>query len=107
MPNGDDKNWVRVCAAIDGFRIQYGRWPKRVRIMPVCYFDLISHVLTPLGFALVSSFVELVPEDKAEMIADDETGAEYSYGRQSFPKENAEPPTREWFGEAILRPGVV
>jgi hypothetical protein len=106
VPNGDDKNWVRVCAAIDGFRVRYGRWPKRVRIMPACYVDLISHVLTPQGYALVSSYVELVAEDDAEMIADDESGNEYSYGKQSFPKREAEPPTRDWFGPAVLRPGI-
>jgi len=27
MPNGDDKNWVRLCAALDGFFGRYGRWP--------------------------------------------------------------------------------
>ncbi len=102
MPNGGDKNWVRVCKAIDGFRGRYGHWPKRVRIMPVSFVDLVSHVLTPLGFALVSSVVELIPEEDAEMIADDGTGAEFNYGREE--SENAVTPrTREWFGEAVLR----
>ena len=45
----------------------------------------IAHVLTPIRFALVSSYVELVPEDEAAMIADDGTGAEYNYGEQGFP----------------------
>jgi hypothetical protein len=106
VPNGDDNNWVRVCAAIDGFRVRYGRWPKRVRIMPISYIDLISHVLTPQGYALVSSYVELVPEEEAEMIAEDEGGNEYSYGKQGFLKREAEPATREWFGTAVLRPGL-
>ena len=106
MPNGGDKNWVRVCAAIDGFRVKYGRWPKRVRLMPIAYVDLVGHVLTPPGFALVSSFVKLVPEQEAEMIADDEGGAEYCYGDQGFPKTKADPPTRKWFGEAILQPNL-
>jgi hypothetical protein len=68
--------------------------------------DLVSHVLTPLGYALVASYVELVPEDDAEMIADDETGAEYSYGKLGFSKKEADPPTRDWFGPAVLRPGL-
>jgi hypothetical protein len=103
MPNGDDKNWVRVCAAIDGFRVRYGRWPNRVRVMPVTFDDLVAHVLTPIGFALVSSYVELVPEEEAEMIAEGGSGAEYSYGREGFPEGDVEPPTRAWFGEAVLR----
>lgn len=103
MPNGDDKNWVRVCAAIDGFRVRHGRWPKRVRIMPESFVDLVGHVLSPLGFALVSSVVELVPEDEAAMIADDGTGAEYNYGNEGFTDQEADPPTHVWFGEAVLR----
>jgi hypothetical protein len=108
MPNGGDKNWIRVCAAIDGFRLDYGRWPNRVRVMPSAFDDLVAHVLTPIGFALVSSYVELVPEPDAEMIADDGTGtgAEYSYGQQGFPEGELDTPTREWFGEAVLRPDL-
>src|SRR5438034_169908 len=106
MPNGGDKNWVRVCAAIDGFRVRYGRWPKRVRVMPASYVDLVSYVLTPLGYALVSAFVKLVPEEEAAMIADDESGAQFNYGKEGFPRSNPDPPTREWFGEAILQPDL-
>jgi hypothetical protein len=50
--------------------------------------------------------VELVPEEDAEMIAEDGTGAEYNYGQQGFPEGEPEPPTREWFGEAVLRPDL-
>ena len=32
MPNGYDRNWIRFCAAVDGFRMRYGRWPDRVRM---------------------------------------------------------------------------
>jgi hypothetical protein len=106
VPNGGDKNWVRVCAAIDGFRAQHGRWPNRVRVMPLALVDLVSDVLTPVGFALVSSVVELVPEEGAEMIAEDGSGAEYNYGQEGFPEGEVGPPTREWFGEAILRPDI-
>ncbi len=103
MPNGDDKNWIRVCASIDGFRARHGAWPKRVRVMPIAFVDLASHVLSSLGFALVSSIVEIVPEDDAEMIAEDDSGAEFCYGREGFPDDAPEPTTLAWFGEAILR----
>lgn len=106
MPNGVDEIWVRVCAAIDGFRVVYGWWPKRVRIMPTCYVNLVSHILNPQGYALVSSFVELVPEEDADIIADDESGNEYSYGKLGFSQREADPPTRDWFGSAVLRPGL-
>jgi hypothetical protein len=107
MPNGHGTNWVRVCAAIDGFRVRYGRWPKRVLLMPIAFVDLASDVLTPLGFALVSSVVELVPEEDAEMIAEDDSDAEYNYGHDGFPEGECDPPTRDWFGQAILGPDLV
>ena len=103
MPNGDDKNWVRFCVAVDGFRARYGRWPTRVRMMDVCYADLIGHVLSPPGYALVSTFVELVAEEDAAMIADDGRGAEFNYGREEFPGNRPEPSCREFFGDAVLR----
>lgn len=107
MPNGDDKNWMRVCSAIDGFRSHFGRWPKRVRMSRLSFLDLTSNVLTPLGFAVVSSVLELCQEDDATMIADDGTGAEYNYGsgRSSGRGRRLEVETSaySWFGEAILR----
>jgi hypothetical protein len=102
--NGHLNNWIRVCSAIDGFRARFGRWPKRVRLMPVAFTNLVGDVLTPIGFALVSSVVELVPEDDAEMIADDGTGAEHNYGRDSHASGECDPPAHEWFGQAIFRP---
>src|SRR5262249_16177409 len=47
MPNGHDKNWVRLCAAIDGFRVRYGHWPMRVRIFPISLADIRDHLFTP------------------------------------------------------------
>lgn len=103
MANGDDKNWIRLCGTIDGFQARFGRWPTRIRIMPVSYIDLVSHVLSPLGFALVSTVVELVPEDDAEFIAEDDTGDEYCYGVEGFPDPQPELNAHQWFGEAIFR----
>ncbi|OAI40708.1 hypothetical protein AYO40_04440 [Planctomycetaceae bacterium SCGC AG-212-D15] len=71
--------------------------------MPICYVDLVSDVLTPLGYALVSSVVELVPEEDAEMIADDGAGAEFNYGRDKAPRRKTDLPARDWFGKAVLR----
>jgi len=100
--NGGDKNWDRICGAIDGFRVKYDRWPKRVRVPPMALVDLASQVLTPTGFDRVSSFVEIVPEEDAFMIAGDDSGAEYDYSKSGFPERDPGPTTRDWFGEAIV-----
>ena len=74
MPNGEDKNWVRFCAAVDGFRSDFGRWPVLVRLFPGALEDIRDHILTPEGFAQVAARVQLVPDDGAPMIAEDGTG---------------------------------
>jgi len=32
MPNGESKNWIRFCGAIDVFRAHYNSWSNRVRV---------------------------------------------------------------------------
>ena len=107
MPNGGDKNWVRACGAIDGFRARYKRWPKRVCVHPMIFRDLVEHVLTPIGFALVSSVVAIEADQSGDpdltLVAMDDDGLEYDYGRLGFPEEFGEQGAREWFGSAILR----
>jgi hypothetical protein len=104
MPNGDDADWVRVCAAIDGFRVRHGRWPSRVRLFPVALEGLRDHVLTPAGFAVVQSVVELVADAQAPMVAEDGSGATYNFGWEGFVRPRPDEPARDWFGQAILRP---
>lgn len=103
MPNGDDATWVRVCAAIDGFRTRYGRWPTRVRLFAGALENLRDYVLTPAGFEVVLGIVRLVADDQATMVAEDATGALYNYGQEGFAKPRPDEPARVWFGEAILR----
>ncbi|MSR59361.1 MAG: hypothetical protein EXS05_17245 [Planctomycetaceae bacterium] len=74
--------------------------------MPIAYIDLVSHLLTPLGFAFVSSVIELVPEEDAEMIAEDGSGAEFNYDRDCRPDGELEMATHLWFGQVIIRPDL-
>src|SRR5438094_362012 len=107
MPNGGDANWSRVCRAMDGFRLRYGRWPTRVQLFPGVFEELQDHILTPAGFAFVMSIVALIPEEGAAMIAEDGTGAEFCYGQEEFPQGTPDPPAFAWFGQAILREDVL
>jgi hypothetical protein len=97
MPNGHDKNYIRLCAAIDGFRTRYGRWPARVRIFPAALANLRDDVFTAVDFARITAKVALVPDD-APMIAEDDTGASYDYGREGFPLNRPTPCAAEWLG---------
>lgn len=96
MPNGHDKNWFRLCGAINGFRVRYGRWPTRVRLFPVSLEDLRS-IFSQEDLARIVSLVKLVA-DEAPFVAEDETGANYNYGVEGFPKVRPTPSAQEWLG---------
>lgn len=74
--------------------------------MPNCHVELVNHVLIPFGFALVTSYIQLILVEEAEMIANEDSGVEYCYEKQGVPSGEANPPPREWFSEAVLRPGL-
>ena len=97
MPNGYDANWVRLCAAVDGFRARYGRWPTRVRLFAVALADIRDNLFTSDDFARITEKIALVP-DNAGMIAEDDSGARYNYGQEGFPKPRPTPSADEWFG---------
>lgn len=106
MPNGGDRNWIRFCVAIEGFRSRYGRWPARVHLHPLVLENIRDHVLTLEGFARVASLVELIPDDRAPIIAEDGTGAQYKYPEEGFPKQPPDVSALDWFGHPELRPGA-
>lgn len=96
MPNGYDKNWIRLCAAIDGFRSRYGRWPTRVRALPASLHDF--HLLfTTEDLAKIASKVALVT-DAASMVAEDDSGAQYDYGQEGFPDRLPHVRAADWLG---------
>jgi hypothetical protein len=97
MPNGWDKNWVRLCAAVDGFRARYGTWPTRVRMSPAMLENLRKHIFDPISFAQLESKLKLVG-DEAPMIAEDEEGRSYSYGAEGFTKVEPDIRARDWLG---------
>ncbi len=95
MPNGEAKNWIRLLAAVDGFRDRYGAWPTRVRLFPVALRGFREDLFTPEALALVVQRLELV-EDDAPMVAEDDEGNSYSYGAEGFPKKRPNPNADQW-----------
>lgn len=101
MPNGHDKNWVRLCAAIDGFRARHGHWPTRVRAYPIIIEDLHA-LFTAEDFAQITRRVELVEDDDAPVIAEDDNGNKFNYGTEGFSVARVDTPARELFGVAPI-----
>jgi hypothetical protein len=96
MPNGYDKNWIRLCAAIDGFRSRYGRWPIRVRMYEISLRDF-DFLFTREELTRITAKITLVP-DEAPMIAEDDSGAHYNYGEEGFPECAPDIRATEWLG---------
>ena len=97
MPNGHAKNWIRLCGAIDGFRLRYDRWPTRVRIFPASLADIRDHLFTPDDYAQILAKVALVA-DEAATVAEDDQGGSYSYGQEGSPSERPTLRAAEWLG---------
>lgn len=97
MPNGHDKNWVRLCLALDGFHILYNHWPSRVVVHPVILSNIRNRLLSADDFAKVSAKVSLVPGE-GPMIAFDDVGHRYSYGNDTGPQSCSAARAAEWLG---------
>ena len=106
MPNRGDRNWIRFCAAVDGFRLRYGRWPTRVWLFPAALEDIRDHILPPAAYERVACQVRLVPEADAPMIAEDDLGGRYDYGKEGFPSADPDIRAHAWFGDPKLNPDL-
>ena len=103
MPNGYDRNWIRLCAAIDGFRSRYNRWPTRIRLFPGILSNLQERVFTPKTFQKIEERIQFVP-DEAPIVAEDDQGAQYSYGDEGFSRTEPDVDARTWLGVSPDRP---
>jgi hypothetical protein len=98
MPNGNDRNWVRFCAAVDGFRYRFGEWPSSVRLGSGYVADL-RDLLGDDDFMVLQEKLPLRLDERAHFIAEDEVGREYDYSREGFPQnQSPRPSVEEWLG---------
>ena len=97
MPNGGDRNYVRFCAAVDGFKDRYGRWPERVVVEQGYIDDLKEHVLAPGEFDRMQQKLRVLAGN-ALFRAEDDAGNSYEYGEEGFPPQKPRPSAREWLG---------
>ena len=103
MPNGHDKNFVRLCATVGSFRNRYGHWPTRVRLFPGT-LDNLRSLFTQEDFNELTSKVKLIPDGAAAFVAEDEDGRSHSYGAEGALRQNGVIPAAAWLGvEPIKR----
>ena len=96
MPNGADKNWVRLCAAIDGFRARHKLWPTTIRLGKREYKDL-QWMFTKESFGKLAEKLRFVTIDLG-MAAEDHEGRKYDYAKEGFSKKQPDITAKEWLG---------
>jgi hypothetical protein len=101
MPNGGDRNFIRLCAAIDGYRLRYGAWPTSVRLSLSAIEDLRDHVLGKAAFEKAEIRIRFI-SDYASMIAEGPEGRSYNYGKEGFPNRILDISAKEWLGISPL-----
>jgi hypothetical protein len=58
MPNGDDKNLVRLAMSIAVYHQRFGVWPTHARLKAPYFWD-IAHIVGPDGLARLAELMEL------------------------------------------------
>jgi len=96
MPNGEDKNWIRLCGAVDGFRARYGSWPTKIKI-PFEIIDDIRGVFGDEMFEKVVTRVKFEAIDYIAFIAEDDHGRQYNYVQEGFSKISPDIQAMNWF----------
>jgi hypothetical protein len=102
MPNGHDRDWVRFCLAVRGFRAKHGSWPTRMRLDPRYIDEFRESLLSPADFEKLQAKVRLIPETDASFAAEDEQGRTYSHATESLHGEREEIDAQEWLGVEAL-----
>ena len=70
MPNGHDRNWVRLQASIAVFFVRYSTWPSRVRLFPGAADDVHENVFTETAFRRIIEKVTLMAGPDAAFVAE-------------------------------------
>lgn len=96
MPNGEGKNWIRLCGAIDGFRSRHESWPTIIRLGST-YLDNIRSILKPNEYIKLLTKLNIVV-DNVHIIAEDDSGRNYDYEKEGFPETKPDVKARDWLG---------
>ena len=96
MPNGEDRNWVQLCIAVDGFRPRYQKWPETALLSKGTAEDIKS-LFKPLTYEAVLTKLEIVEvEDGYHIELVDKAGNSFKYGEEwDFERDGD---AASWFG---------
>jgi hypothetical protein len=75
---------VRMVEALNGFRRKHGYWPTTLTAESAFISFLATKSLTPLGFFLLQSKVELVEGSEGALIASGRGADTFDYGEEGW-----------------------
>ncbi|MDP4078336.1 hypothetical protein [Acidovorax sp. A1169] len=75
---------VRFIEALNGFKTKFGYWPETLEVSPETLAMLATTCLTPLGFFLLQSKVELVINADEKILAKGARGETFDYGEEGW-----------------------
>jgi len=97
VPNGEEKNWIRLCVAIEEFRIRYKRWPTHVFLDSILY-ESLTCLFSPSSLEKLNAKVELVVKKDALVVAADDQGNQYDYGHETGSGRRPRIKAVDWLG---------
>ena len=100
MPNGGNRNWIRLCTAVGGFHKLHGHWPTRIRVFPGIVADLRDHLFSPEAFARLTARIQLIEDVEGSCMAEDEEGRFYNSGATGDLGEARKAHVKSWLGVA-------
>lgn len=90
---------VRFIEALNGFKTKYDYWPSVLEAEAETIAFLASESLTPLGFFLLQSKVNLHIGEQGKILAKGKCGDVFDYGDEGWQSENGRKhDARQWLG---------
>lgn len=76
---------IRILAAANGFKNAFGYWPTRILLNRSMAEAIKEHILTPVGWAMLASKLDLVPIEEGTVIAEGTNDQSFEYGDEGEP----------------------
>ena len=90
---------VRLIEALNGFKTKFGHWPTTLEAGAETIAFLATTSLTPLGFFLLQSKVNLVTGEQGKIIAKGARGEVFDYGNEGWQNSDGHRhDARHWLG---------
>jgi hypothetical protein len=88
---------VRFAQALEGFRAKHGYWPDVLEAHPGTIATLATYCLTPLGFFLLQSKVQVSVGD-VDLVARGRGDDKFDYGNEGWTQDESSESALTWLG---------